>query len=477
MPEELKEPLPSLRLDFPEAAPLPVAVGRVPLVRTLVAAPGKAAIGGDDGGKLNVQFGLDLEDGADLRRDLPSATTTESAMNALDDDSDLVGTGLELQSMLPPAPDAFAAQKKNALAATQAPGSGSASAPAVVATVPRALSVAEQEVAALGGFGPPPTSLPATVPYALRTWLRRRTLEKLLAGEVDDYAKQRRFLQEKMAALADEVRSKAGCAADDPFELAFKPIDDSSQAVSLRSSELGEARASFDASTRGLDDEAVVRETERAAILAQRKKAQVVLEDGCAHQARDRAALLQAKRGLEVAHDAAGAAAGASEFAPPEFARRIVELEGQKARLEQALRGHDVVVAEGRRAVQEVERKLSQHDRAAAAIDARRQSLSRDADELQKQRRTAVEFAQQSRLNAYEAALRLLVVEHPATVGEAAIAQFAEICGVRDVAEREVEKLRRATTSYDAEAYRRGASIGGAVIAAVVGALGFVLAR
>ncbi len=395
--------------------------------------------------------------------------------SALDDDDarDTAGFGLEVDERAPAVEKPAAGASPRLLSAARTLGSSAA----VGQTPGAGPSVDELEVSALAAFGPPPSTTAATVSYAVRTFVRMRQLEKELAREQEAFGRHHRYLQQRMAGIVDAVRQMAPPEGAEGLELVLRPIDEAEQVVSMRSIDLDAAKQAYASGAGKLEELERSRARDREGVLAERKKAQVLFEDATAQRAGNRAALTRVERDLTGVHKAAAAAAGASEFATPEHARRITELEADRARLTAAVAGHEGSVANAKRAVDLVEGKLRQLDRAGKGLDSERRHLDRAATTTQRARVTEVEHAQFLKLDAYEAALRRLVLEHGAVVGADRAAEFAELDRARSVAERELEKLRRATTAYDVDSFRRGAALGIGALVAFLVALVFVLSR
>ena len=314
------------------------------------------------------------------------------------------------------------------------------------------------EVKLLADYGAVPANIFGTVRYTIRVYQRRKKLRELEKQQQGFFERARRRVQEKYAAIVEQVRDGAS-EQDEELQSVLAPIQEATQLIGDRAAQLEATREQFEAQVAKLEGELSSRGDDRKEIEADRNRAQIVLEDCLQKQARCQANLRRVRSQLGAAHDAAAAAAGENaEFAPPEHARQIAELEGQKASLTEQLRAHDGAVADARRTV------------GVGNIHDRRRALDQQASEARDLRVEGLRAAEQTRLDAFERTLRLLLDDHAQLFDDQTREAVEQLDQELGEARYECEKHSQAINAYDEDAYKKG------VVIMVVVAVGLLLA-
>lgn len=326
------------------------------------------------------------------------------------------------------------------------------------------------EVKLLADYGAVPANIFGTVRYTIRVYQRRKKLRELEKQQQGFFERARRRVQEKYAAIVEQVRDGAS-EQDEELQSVLAPIQEATQLIGDRAAQLEATREQFEAQVAKLEGELSSRGDDRKEIEADRNRAQIVLEDCLQKQARCQANLRRVRSQLGAAHDAAAAAAGENaEFAPPEHARQIAELEGQKASLTEQLRAHDGAVADARRTVGVHDKALRELGRRVGNIHDRRRALDQQASEARDLRVEGLRAAEQTRLDAFERTLRLLLDDHAQLFDDQTREAVEQLDQELGKARYECEKHSQAINAYDEDAYKKG------VVIMVVVAVGLLLA-
>jgi hypothetical protein len=354
------------------------------------------------------------------------------------------------------------------------PGRAADSQGPIGAALSEPLAVAEAEVLLLARYGEAPVTLFASLGYAVRVVRRRRELARLFTEVRREEERQRRLGQGELATLLDAVRQRHD--DHEGVRAVVRPIDDARLLIANRAHELDLAQQRHQAQSSQLDAELALRAEDRERLLGERRGAQVALEDATHQHARVKGELGRLDRDLTMAHDAASKAAGDSEFAPPEHARRITELQGKQASAKVELSQASRVLADAQARVAAFDRQLKEVDGRVADTHARRRALDHQALVARDRGAEAIKIADHHRLDLGEAALRLLVEQHPELFGVAEVQRFEAVLGAMRLQAREVEKHRLAVDAYDKEAMKRGLLLAICIVVGL-GVLAFALSR
>lgn len=325
----------------------------------------------------------------------------------------------------------------------------------------------DAEVALLAGFGDAPLDWPRSAAYAVRVLRRRRVLAELLTRTRSDAERSKRRAQSEMVAVLEAVEERDRDV--EAVAAAMAPIRELLGLLESRNESLSRARAQHRADAAALASELASREGDRDRLVPERRTAQVWVEDASATLSRLKGDLSRLSRELTVAHEDATKAAGDSEFAPPDHARRITEIEATRARTTEEIVGAERNLATRRGDLADVERRISEAERAIADVHARRTALDRRAREEVAAGEQAVESADHQRLDAGEAALRSLARNHPTVLTPDEQERFAVLDESLSASVRRVLLHQRALDAYDPAAFRRGVGLlGGAAVAALL---------
>ncbi len=301
------------------------------------------------------------------------------------------------------------------------------------------------------GYGLPPDSLLASVPYAASVWIKRRGLrvrlaevtarERVLARALD---KRRRELAE---ALLAEPRAEAISR--------LAPLISTARTVHERESRQADERrahAQSEAAARGAAQEAIDRAARDVAPLRDEET--------------------RATRALEAAK---------GELARTQAALRRVEIELRNAAQTGPADGEALASLQATRSSRQAEVSLlaGRVEERSAALGAARRELAmrvgRQAAAEEEARRVAGSTLRVQASSELDPALvQLSDAALRADLGELAAPQARACAAARDAwtsARGEREMLGEAEKSFDADAFRRGAAILGAGAALIVSAL------
>lgn len=324
-----------------------------------------------------------------------------------------------------------------------------------------------EEVTALAGFGPPPYDWLRSVRYAVRVLRRRSVLKALVERTQKEVEAAKRASQGAMSVVLESIIDREG--EDEELVPIFQPIRDFGAQVSMRSQALADTIEQGRAERAALAAELVVKQADKEALLPELRTARVWVEDAAAAVTRAKEGLARLGRELTAAHEEATKAAGDSDFAPPEHARRITELEERRRATSEEVRGAEHELAARRAKLSDVERRISVAERAIADVHARRAAADRQALANQKAGERELKAADHDRLDACETALRRVVKAHSPKLTPDEHERFLAESDAIAEGVRRVLLHQQALDSYDPDAMRRG-------IIVVTAALGGVLA-
>lgn len=364
-----------------------------------------------------------------------------------DDDDDGPGLGAIALADDDPKPAARDGAKPRVATAARQP----VTAPAKAADP---LEVDDGQVALLAAYGPLPSTLFESLRYAFKVMRRKRELRRLYARVGEEGEQKKRQLQVELVTLLDGAR--AAHPDHEGLEVACRPIADASRAIADRAAELELTKQQYWAHVAKLDAELDERAKDSEKLLGERRTAQVLLEDANATRARVRGDLARIERDHAAASEAAAKAAGDAEFAPPDHARRIADLDAKKSAAAAEVEKAEGGVAHAEAAVGALDRQLRDVDRRVADVHARRRALDQQADAARDAGTRNIQTAEQQRLDTYEAALRRAVELYPEVLAGEPMKAFEAIDAQLLESAREVEKHRRAIDAYDKEGAQKG---------------------
>jgi hypothetical protein len=328
--------------------------------------------------------------------------------------------------------------------------------------------VRDEEVAALAGYGPAPYEWLPSLRYAIRVLQRRRVLVVLLGRARTEAETGRRKAQGTMLGVLESIRDREG-DSEDELAAILRPVVDLGAQVSTQSEALARTLEKHRADRASFAAELAARQAEREALQPERRTAQVWVEDAGATVTRLKSELARLSRELTVAHEDAARAAGASDFAPPEHAHRITDIEQRRARTTSEAVDAERLLAERRSNLAAVDRRIAESERAIADVHARAAAADRRAAAEQRTGEQQLRTADQGRLDASEAALRQVVRQHPTRVTPDEHERFLDASEAMARAARQVLLHERAMSCHHPEAFRRGLLLlGGGLTAALV---------
>jgi len=327
----------------------------------------------------------------------------------------------------------------------------------------------EAEVALVAGFGDPPFSWLPSVGYVIRVLRRRRVLEAIVVQVRAEADRKRRAAQSDMGSLLEAIEARVG--EDEEVAALLRPLRDLSGQVQTTSEALARSREQHRADDAALAAELRAAEAAREQLTPERRTAQVWVEDATAAITRLKGELTRLSRDLTMAHEDAAKAAGDSEFAPPEHARQITELESMRARTTEEVCEAERNLAARRSTLADVDRTIAKSERAIADVHARRDALVRRARAEEQTGAEAVQSADHARLDATELVLRSLADDEIPRLTIDEVTRFEALDATLSSAARRRLLHERALVAHDPEAYRRGVILiagGAAALVALV---------
>ena len=325
---------------------------------------------------------------------------------------------------------------------------------ATSALTPDLAEIPEYEVAALAGYGAPPFEWVTSVSYAFRVLRRRYELQQLLARVRIESEAGRRGVQGRMVALLEAVHARH--PTDEALAVVVRPVHDMLSQLSAQTASLANAAERHRADVAALEADLAVRNLEKEQLVPERRTARVFVEDGMSKLGNAKAELARLSRDVTAAHTEATRAAGQSEFAPPEHARRIADLEAQQARSAAAVTEAERTLGERRVQLGGVEQRIAQAERATSDVHGRRKALDQRATAERKQAEQAIRSADFQRLDACEGALRRIVSTYGDRLSAAESTRFGDIESEHKRFEREVKRHELAVRAFSSDALARG---------------------
>jgi hypothetical protein len=345
------------------------------------------------------------------------------------------------------------------------PAGAAAAAAAAAAEAPQAPPPTDYaEVEALAAYGPGPANIFLAPLYSYKVLRRRRELRELHALQARSHELARRAVREKQAEIVD----KLAAAAPDALAAALAPIEDARRAIAERKAAMEANSGQVTERFLAIERELEVEQKNKKQLQRDRDMAQIKLEDAVHKRALVAAELKRVNALIENVHDAARRAAPGSDVAPPQFAQEIVELDAQKAKLVEQLRGRERAVAEARAGLREREGAISVLDQRVHGVHGRQAVLEKQGSEAENAARAALKLLEERRLVAYEEALAALSRDAPQLFDTVTRAQVEELARTGAQGDRELEKHRQAIDAFDKSAYQRG-------VAMAIGAAAVVL--
>lgn len=315
----------------------------------------------------------------------------------------------------------------------------------------------DAEVGLVAGFGDPPFEWLPSVKYAIRVLRRRRVLAALVEQVRAESEGARRAAQRDMGSLLESFEARVG--DDEEVAALLQPLRDLFGQVQSTSEALARSREQHRADDAALAGELRAGEAAREQLTPERRIAQVWVEDVTATVTRLKGDLARLSRELTVAHEDAAKAAGESDFAPPEHARRITELESTRARTTQEIVEAEQNLASRRSTLADVDRRIAEAERSIANVHSRRSALARRARDEEQAGSQAVQSADHARLDATEAALRSLADDEVPRLTVDEVTRFEALDATLSSAARRRLLHERALVAHHPEAFRRGVTL------------------
>jgi hypothetical protein len=365
--------------------------------------------------------------------------------------------------------------EKQALASRPAHASNEASSAASspgakLLEAPVSLVLEVERIAELADYGPVPGAWWQTVPYSWRVLGRRKKLRSMHRHQLELHAATR----QRVHLVAEQVMVNLQTTRSDDPELAdyVSPIAEAEKVQANRSQQKASSDAHFAQQRQELQLEAQQQRTALESTGKRLQQARAVLEGKQAARARAAADVKRAERDLSVAYEKADAAATkGQEFASPEDAARIRELEGVKAQREERLTSAQLETVEAKQIIAEWTRKSKEQDSAKRRLMKKQQTLEHDARQTGTSRERDVEQARALRLQAaHDAAYRVLVEKSDwlsAQQRETLRAATAEL----DQSSNELGCYEQAVDAYLHDAFAKGWALQAGLLGAAVVAL------
>lgn len=393
-----------------------------------------------------------------------------------DDDGESLDIGLDLGSRPPPASEpapagpgppsgAEAPVSLSQPSPSRPSGGGGASqplpemlpvaGPATPAAPPPAVD--PERVRVLADYGPFPPNIAATPIYTLGVLKRRLELKKLHRQQQRLHDDTRRTLREE---LADEVTKMVAASSGGTLDDVKRTLAEADAVVSERQQVMDSASSAFAARFKAVDDELARQKEARKAAVEARDMALIRVEDAQQKQTQADEERKRVEGRLAAAHEAAREAADAgAEFAPPEHAQQIAELQAQAVSVAKSLAEQDKVLAEARRQLRERERAIKQVDATIAGVHRQQASLEREASQTHGAAIEALKQAQLYRLDLYDRVLNRIRTQHADLVDTDAERRLAAVKERIKEADVDLEAHRLALEAYDEEGFKRGVAI------------------
>lgn len=324
----------------------------------------------------------------------------------------------------------------------------------------------DPRILALAGYDAPPPNFFASVPYAWRVYRRRATLREQHATQARLRDDRRRELRQELAQILDDAthdkHDELGevlqpvLAADELMRDRSQDLETSSDQHASRIADLGGNIGRLEEATKQCSRE--------------RSLAQATVEEAQAQLARAQDDKRRVESLLETAHDAARRAAGrGAEFAPPEHALRITELDGELARANAALVTCDKTLRDTQEQLRLRERALKDAEAQVDRLKSAKRSAEREAHASRELSSASLRQAHEQRLDACEQALTILLAERPQIFASEALTRADTLKGELVELDVDLERHRLAIHAYDQQAFRRGLMlVAGAALTVVV---------
>jgi hypothetical protein len=472
----------------PDSTPTPDAI----------AAPDLGSLLDDDGG---LGVGLALDVAAPVPKPKAPAQNANAAaqVNASlgifdegDDDDGGLDIGLDLGSVPPPgklAP-AHPPASSGGLGAAESPATDSVpmpkpsapdvpAAPAPIPSSPLAGSpapmrpppVADPErVRALADYGPFPPNIAATPLYAINVIKRRLQLKTQHKQQVRLHDDTVRSLRDE---IASEVTRMVEASSGGELDVVKRSLMEADSVVKERNQVMDSAASAFASRFKAVEDELSKQQAARKDTTKARDMAQIQVEDAQQQRARVDEERRRVETQLAVAHDAARDAADAgAQFAPPEHARQIGQLQKLSVAVAKQLAERDAKLGEARRHLRERQRGIKAVDEAIAGVHRQNASLEKEASQTHGAAIEALRQAQGYRLDSYEQALGQLEAQHGSLVDADLRGRIAAVRERIKEADVELESYRLAVDAYDQDGVKRGLAVLSLVVLIVLLVLG-----
>ncbi|HZO11758.1 MAG TPA: hypothetical protein VFB62_00815 [Polyangiaceae bacterium] len=324
----------------------------------------------------------------------------------------------------------------------------------------------DPRILALAGYDLPPTHFFASVPYAWRVYRRRTRLREQHATQARARDDRRRELRQELAQILDDAthdrRDELGdvlqpvLAADELMRSRSQDLETSSDQHASRIADLGGNIGRLEEASKQCTRE--------------RSLAQATVEEAQAQLTRAQDDKRRVASLLESAHDAARAAAGrGAEFAPPEHAHRITELDAELARAQTALEACDTTLREAQEQLRLRERALKDAEAQVDRLKSAKRTAEREAHAARELSSASLREANEQRLDACEQTLTILVAERPQLFATDTLARAETLKSELVELDVDLERHRLAIHAYDQRAFRRGwMLVAGAALTVVV---------
>jgi len=387
---------------------------------------------------------------------------------------ELGGPQLEPPPQTPPAKPSPGAPAPDASPNTSADAISPTSVRARI--VPASPVLDPYEIAVFADFGRPPEKIWLCPAYAIRVFTRTRLLRSTLRQSQANAADAERQRDDRLAALAERLKSKL--EGDRELGGYLAPLARIEETARERERALSERSAEYSATVARIDQQIAEQET----VVAELKKAQQAA--AAEHETRSQvltraqAQLKRAEIELRNAQQVARAAAGPeARTAPPEHADAILKAQQVAEQRRNELQEPKAAADQSQRALAEADARVDEVDRRIGSLRSERRKFEATFSREMGVRSEGLEQAlAEKRAALISIGARLFDTNSPVIPAD----DYESFGKMRaDLSQRhlEVERLLRALDSADKNAVKKGWAVIGAGLAIVLILIVLTLSR
>ena len=331
-----------------------------------------------------------------------------------------------------------------------------------------ALQVDIRAVRLLAEYGEPPGNILGAPKYAWTVHQRKKELSQMLEDQRELHGETTKLLKEDLASVVDSIADRAGSTE---LETIMAPVTQSERMIADRRKTMESAVNKYTGEFQALDDELEREKDRRKEAAKEREAAQIVVEDAAQKRGRVAAELKRLENELRSAHDEASKAAGDDDYAPPEHARRIKQLEAEQDKMKEMLVGREDAYQAAKRVLRQRASALREVDARIGAVHARESSAEKQASHARELGIESLKQAHLARLDAYVRVLERIEQELPELLTDSYRKRIETARASVGDADRELEKYRRAIDCYDSGWVNKGIAVVVVIVVAVLAVL------